>query len=637
MNDAPDKSRQPPTVTPWSEALAILLVVALSAFVVEALVMLALSALPKIPVLTEALIDAGLLVIFLSPTFYLLIYKPLKQKIDQKQHTELQLKKANSDLRSFNDILHLALTDSPLNEVLQKTLGQLVRIEWLQFENTAGIFIASDQRDRLELVANIGMSEQMLESCSTVDFGRCLCGQCAASAEIIQLDHLDSRHEFTYEGIQDHGHAVFPIKSGELVLGVLNFKLHAGQVLSQAEKSFLVNITNLLSIVILRKQAADKVSASEKRFRDISSTVGDWIWEVDSAGCYTYSSPMCRELLGMEPEELIGKHYFYDFFLPNEKNNLKNAAFAVFAQKSEFKNFVNRNIRKDGRILIMETSATPLLDRNGNLTGYRGADRDITKRVNAEDEMRYARRVAEAADKAKDTFLQSMSHELRTPMNGVIGMLSLIEDQTSSTTLKGYLDMANESANEEMKLIDEILEYTRLESDQIRVNPKSLNFGNWIKELIFDYQARAKEKGIELKLDIADESTLDTFFDPALIDRALRILVENALKFTDSGEISIQTYLDADPESGELFISVSDTGIGFDPSKNELIFERFSQGDSSLARKHGGPGVGLATCKRLIQAMEGTIGAKPKIGGGSVFWIRIPTNYQSPATRAISS
>ena len=136
-----------------------------------------------------------------------------------------------------------------------------------------------------------------------------------------------------------------------------------------------------------RKQAEEELRASEKRFRDIAENALEWIWEVDANGKYTYASPIVEEILGYEPEEILGKH-FYDFFHPEEREELKRAAFQVFAQKQSFREFINRNVHKSGRTVWLWTSGVPLLDDTGNLLGYRGADTDITERKQADEALR---------------------------------------------------------------------------------------------------------------------------------------------------------------------------------------------------------------------------------------------------------
>ncbi len=140
---------------------------------------------------------------------------------------------------------------------------------------------------------------------------------------------------------------------------------------------------SLLSILEDVTEKENDLRESEERFQNIVTNTGDWIWETDTKGRYTYSSPIIKQVLGYDYKEMLGKH-FYDFFHPEEREKLKNAAFVTFRKKESFKNFINRNVHKDGHTVILETSGVPILDDNGNLLGYRGVDRDITERKRAE-------------------------------------------------------------------------------------------------------------------------------------------------------------------------------------------------------------------------------------------------------------
>jgi PAS domain S-box-containing protein len=154
-----------------------------------------------------------------------------------------------------------------------------------------------------------------------------------------------------------------------------------------------VKVVGVIQDVTDRKQAEEALRRSELRFQQISEHSGEWIWEVDKNGLYTYSSPLVKKMLGFEPEEIVSKKHFYDFFLPSEREELKKAALGAFAMKESFENFVNSNLHKDGREVILSTSGIPMLDNEGNLSGYRGVDTDITERKRAEEAINQERRM----------------------------------------------------------------------------------------------------------------------------------------------------------------------------------------------------------------------------------------------------
>lgn len=142
--------------------------------------------------------------------------------------------------------------------------------------------------------------------------------------------------------------------------------------------------------IVERQKAENALRKSEERFKQVTESTGDWIWEVNAEGLYTYSSHVAEKVLGYKPEEIVGKKYFYDLFAPEIKKELKKATFETFNKKEKFSGFVNPNIHKNGNTVILETTGTPILDDKGNLCGYRGADRDITERKRAEEKLKYS-------------------------------------------------------------------------------------------------------------------------------------------------------------------------------------------------------------------------------------------------------
>jgi PAS domain S-box-containing protein len=138
---------------------------------------------------------------------------------------------------------------------------------------------------------------------------------------------------------------------------------------------------------VKRRRIEAELKDSETRFRDIAENALEWIWEIDSTGKYTYSSPVVRHILGYKPDEVVGK-FFYDFFHPDEKKQIKKAAFKTFSLKKPFRKFINRNVSKDGKTVVLLTSGVPLLNAKGKLIGYRGADTDITEQYEAEESLR---------------------------------------------------------------------------------------------------------------------------------------------------------------------------------------------------------------------------------------------------------
>lgn len=188
------------------------------------------------------------------------------------------------------------------------------------------------------------------------------------------------RYEIPFDFEKIKKHKLYETsKSGIIYLDVLMSPLHAEE--EKSISGYLLQIEDITE----QKRMEEALRESEERFKQVAESAGEWIWEVDADGLYTYASPVVEKMLGYKPEELVGKKHFYDLFAPDVRDRLRHAAFEAFARKEVFRNFPNPNVHKQGHTVILETSGLPVLDAGGNLLGYRGADTDITERKQAEE------------------------------------------------------------------------------------------------------------------------------------------------------------------------------------------------------------------------------------------------------------
>jgi sigma-B regulation protein RsbU (phosphoserine phosphatase) len=194
----------------------------------------------------------------------------------------------------------------------------------------------------------------------------------------------------TPEGhIPIHSFLSAPVMLGDLLVGQIALADKDGDY-TERELKAICRFSEFYALAIQRYRAEEDLRYSEERFRHIAESAEEWIWEVDANGLYTYASPMVEKILGWKPQEIVGKKYFYDFFEPHSREQLKKAAFKFFSRKEPFKNFSNLNLHRNGEVVILETSGMPILDQIGNLIGYRGADIDVTERKLAEEELKKA-------------------------------------------------------------------------------------------------------------------------------------------------------------------------------------------------------------------------------------------------------
>ena len=295
----------------------------------------------------------------------------------------------------------------------------------------------------------------------------------------------------------------------------------------------------------------------------------------------------------------------------------------IFSGKDWSGEYLNR--RKNGGKFWEYASISSIEDTNGKITHFIAIAEDITERKKIEKELISAKEKAEEVSKAKSQFLENMSHEFRTPLNGVIGMTQLLSLTGLSQEQKDYIEMIKYSSEILLNLINDILDYSMIESGILKMKLKSFNVKELVRKTSHILNFEAKKKDLTLDVNFKDDFLYNVKGDPQRINQILMHLIENSIKFTEKGKVVIDIY-EENRINNKVFInlSVTDTGIGIPQDKIDSLFESFTQLDASSTKTYKGLGLGLSIVKRLLDMIGGKISIESKVGQGSTFTCKIP-------------
>lgn len=345
----------------------------------------------------------------------------------------------------------------------------------------------------------------------------------------------------------------------------------------------------------------------------------------DLKGVITYANPKFSEISGYSIEELVGSNHR----IINSGNQPKAYWRDMFKTVSKGHVWHDEvlNKAKGGRLYWVDTSIIPMtsVEDKNKITGYIAIRTDITEKKSQHQKLVDANVVAESAVIAKAQFLASMSHEIRTPMNGVIGMLDLVLHKKIDPEHKQQLEIAHSSAKSLLSLINDILDFSKVDAGKLELESTDFNLKKLLSEFTEAMQVQAKEKHLNLAINIASLPDYIVKGDPGRIRQILTNLVGNAIKFTEQGGVTLEVKLDELAENSWRFdCSITDTGMGIPADSLDNLFESFSQVDASTTRKFGGTGLGLAISKRLTTLMRGEITVTSEVNIGSCFRFIIP-------------
>ncbi|MDP1526198.1 MAG: ATP-binding protein [Rhodocyclaceae bacterium] len=411
------------------------------------------------------------------------------------------------------------------------------------------------------------------------------------------------------------------------------------------------NLANITHALDLLEDALNEVGQSQERLNEAQRLAQVGNWELN---LLTNKLVWSNEIFRIFEIDQTRFEATYEAFLAAihpEDRDAVNAAYRLSLKNRQPYGINHRLQMPDGRIKYVHEQCETRFDPEGTPLVSIGTVQDITDRRLAEIELeRYrdhlealvekrtadlsaAKETAEAASRAKSTFLSNMSHELRTPLNGIIGMTDMALRHADNPKLKDQLGKVIQSSHHLLRVINNILDISKIEAERLTLEHVAFKFGEVLENLLSLLSQKAEEKHLKLLVDLAPEiPRLTLLGDPLRLGQILLNLTGNALKFTDHGSITVRAQRLEDSPTGVLLrIEVADSGIGITAEKQQRLFTAFEQADGSMTRKYGGTGLGLAISKRLVEMMGGEIGVSSTPGLGSTFWFTVRLGKSSEA------
>lgn len=366
------------------------------------------------------------------------------------------------------------------------------------------------------------------------------------------------------------------------------------------------------------KQAATTNNLPTQNAQNIVNNIDQVIFEIDGNGNWTYLNPAWKRLTGNEVEDCLGKPFTE--FLDNMDAE----------DKAEFLDLFNTDFDSHSKVVQIKNSAVgirwieinlknvPSKDNSGR--SFIGIISDVTTQKKTEFTLLKANEKEMLANRAKDEFLSTISHEIRTPLNAVIGTTHLLLLENPSAAQIENLNILKHASEHLLSLVNDILDFGKIESGNIKLEHIVFNFNNRLNSLLTTYGKQAEEKNIQFTINRQAEIPEFLMGDPTRLSQILTNLISNAIKFTDEGEVVLNVSMESQSEDHVVLkFEVIDTGIGISENQQEKIFDVFSQASSNTTRKYGGTGLGLSISKKLLQLMDSDIEVRSELGIGSAF------------------
>ncbi|WP_136667907.1 ATP-binding protein [Flavobacterium sp. H122] len=539
-----------------------------------------------------------------------------------------------NDIERLKALISYNILDTPEEESFNN-LAELVSI----ICNTPAAIISfiDDKRQWYKAKKGIPISE--------ISYDQTACQYVIADGDILEMPDMtkdqrilsnphiqkDSGVKF-YIGvplISDNGHTIGTICTFDDVSKTLSeeqktaLKIIANQVMhllnvSKQNKALTQEVKGILEQKI--EEAKESIKTTEAAYNTLFKAIekSNAVIEFSPKGIIESVNDTFLEITGYDRKELLGQKHE---ILLNEKEIKTNYLFWESLNKGKFKSGRFKRKHKDGSVIWIQASYSPILNTNNEVVKVTKIAQNITTEINAQQALEKAKSLADELNIQKDHFIANMSHEIRTPINAVLGFTDLLLDEERDEKKLNYLKSVKTAGDNLLFLINDILDLSKIEAGLFQIDQNPFNLHDAIKNTFSILEISAKHKGLNFTYSIADNVPEYIIGDKNRLSQILINLLNNAIKFTPKGSVNLKVTLN---DKSYLKFDIIDSGIGIAPDKLKTIFERFSQAEESTSKKYGGTGLGLNISKQLVEKQKGTITVQSELNIGTTFTFTLP-------------
>ena len=551
--------------------------------------------------------------------------KALKRERESRKAAEkiledksMQLFMKNKELEELNRNLEQQVKDR--TRVLEESEAKYRDL----IESANDIIYGADQNGYFEFVNAV--AERILGYPSEAYIGRHF-------SEFVLESHQEAAAEFyanQFRNLEPQSYYEFPMRAsnGNIIWVGQNVRARFN------DDNRIIGYLAVARDITAQRRAERQLRQSEEKYRSIIENLQFGMMEVDVEGRVTRMYDGMSRMTGYTEEELLGKHPA-EILLPKQWREYM-AEQQRRRKEGESHVYEVQVKKKDGSLVWAMISGTPLYDEQGRVSGSIGVHLDLSDRKRIEDELREAQQRAEESARTKEQFLANMSHEIRTPMNGIKGMMQLLNRTQLDPDQQRYMRNMMDSSDHLMVLINDILDLSKIEAGKLSLETVPVALAHLLEHVESVFNQRAAVKGIALDTWLDPRIDFNVLTDPTRVRQVLDNLVNNAIKFTETGGVSVSiSLLHAHDNQHALRFSVKDTGVGIELKRIHDVFETFTQESDSTTRMYGGTGLGLPICKQLVELMGGEIGIRSvkHVGTEVTFNLTLEGTTETPPTQ----